>query len=411
MKLAENSKLGSTIIVAMSDGKLSQVDMSSVLLDINITNPTGGVVTQLTPTQKGFACVTAGTRVHFFERTGEKGWQESHSLQVDEKETIAAMSLAQADDHITILMSDARLLSVPLAQGDQRQGDQGVEAITTLLPAHHIGPVVALDVAFRKQLMVSCGQDGWIRVWNYEKMQCEISKFFAEQPSCVSFHPNGGCVVVGFSEKLRYMAITINDIVMHREFPIRACRECRFSHGGQYFAAVNANNVQVYSSYTFKNLVNLRSPGQRIKTIAWSTDDNVLISCDANGSMTLHTVRTGKQKAASNAQSFYFTSLLCVDAVGTKCFGVTLPDNVLRVMEDCATKDQIDVAGVPCQLALGPSGKCLFVSTANGNVLTYCFPGSNFPSADSAVKSTLHHSPVTARTCSSRAPSSSSEAL
>jgi hypothetical protein len=49
---------------------------------------------------------------------------------------------------------------------------------------------------------------------------------------------------------------------------------------------------------------------------------------------------------------------------------------------------------------MGPNGKCLFVSTRNGTVLTYCFPGSsatgsNFPSAESAVKATLHHSPIT----------------
>jgi hypothetical protein len=231
-------------------------------------------------------------------------------------------------------------------------------------------------------------------------MQCEISKFFVDQPFSVTFHPNGGCIVVGFTEKLRLMAITIKDIVIHREFPIRSCRECRFSHGGQYFAAVNTNNVQVYSSYTFKNLVNLRSPGQRIKAIAWSTDDNVLVSCDANGIMTLHTVRTGKQKAASNQQSFYFASIVCTGAVGTKCFGVTLPDNILRVTEDCVTKDQLEVAGVPCQIALGPNAKCLFVSTRNGTILNYCFPGSsaigsNFPTADSAVKSILHHASIT----------------
>jgi hypothetical protein len=51
----------------------------------------------------------------------------------------------------------------------------------------------------------------------------------------VSFHPNGGAIVAGFTEKLRCTAITINDIMAHPEFPIRSCQECSFSHGGQYF--------------------------------------------------------------------------------------------------------------------------------------------------------------------------------
>jgi WD40 repeat protein len=369
---------GRTIILALSDARISQVDSSSVRVDINLNNPTGASVTHLTATQKGFGCVTAGTRLHFFEGSSEKGFQEINSIQIDDNETIASFSMAQADDRIVVLMSDSRLVSVPLSQSDQSQSGE---------PPHHIGPVTAVAIAFRKQMLVSCGEDHAVRVWNYERMQCEISKFFTGQPLAVSFHPNGGSIVAGFAEKLRFMAITINDIITYREFSIRGCRECKFSHGGQYFAVVNSNNVQIYSSYTFKNIVNLRSPGQRIKTIAWSTDDNVVVACDANGTMTLFTVRTGKQPAASNQQSFHFTSVVCTDAVGTKCDGVALPDNVLRATEDCVTKDQLDVQGVPCQVTLGPNGKCLFVSTRNGTVLTYCLPGSSatgsdFPSAE-----------------------------
>lgn len=387
---------GRTIIVSTSDGHIAQIDNSNIPVNITLANTTGGQVTHLTATQKGFACVTGGTKLHFFERSGEKNFVETNAIQIDEKETIAAVSIAQADDHVIVLMSDSRLISIPVTPGEQSQGD----GMITLLPQHHIGPITGIDVAFRKQLLVSCGDDHAIRVWNYEKMQCEIAKFFSDQPLSVSFHPNGCAIIAGFAEKLRFMAITINDIVTHREFPIRGCKECKFSHGGQYFAAVNGNNVQVYSSYTFKNLVNLRSPGQRIKTVAWSTDDNVLVSCDANGTMTLHTVRTGKQKAASTQQAYHFTSIVCVDTVGTKCYGLTQPDNALRETEDMSTKNQLDVIAVPCQLVLGPNNKCLFVSTRNGTIRIYHFPGSaangiNFPSAENATEIIAHHAPVT----------------
>jgi hypothetical protein len=63
-------------------------------------------------------------------------------------------------------------------------------------------------------------------------MQLEIAKVFPT-PRFASFHPNGGSIVAGFAEKLSDMAITINDIVTDRTFPIRSYRECH------YFATVN----------------------------------------------------------------------------------------------------------------------------------------------------------------------------
>jgi len=389
------------IITSTADGHLHCVEGPNVMMQLNLKNTSGTAPTHLTPTPKGFVCVTGGNQVHFFEKqTDSRQYTESSTIIVDENTTISALSVSQADERIIALMSDARLIGIPLVSSNDVSGSQQ-DMITTIIPPHHIGAITAIDVAFRKQLLVTCGEDHAIRVWNYEKMTCENTHFFADQPLSVSFHPNGFSVLAGFPEKVRFMAITVNDLVTQREFPIRNCKELKFSHGGQYFACVNGNNVQIYSSYTFKNLVNLRSPGQRVVAIAWSTDDNVLVSCDMNGAMIIHTVRTGKQKASSAAQqNFHYSSIVCTDAVGTRCYGITAPDNTLRETEDTSTKASLDIVAVPCQICLGPSNRCLFVSTRNGTIRIYHFPGAsntgmNFPSADTMTEIVAHHAPVT----------------
>lgn len=43
-----------------------------------------------------------------------------------------------------------------------------------------------------------------------------------------------------------------------KEFSVKACKECCFSHGGHYFAAVNGNTISIYNTYTFDNIGNLR---------------------------------------------------------------------------------------------------------------------------------------------------------
>lgn len=48
---------------------------------------------------------------------------------------------------------------------------------------------------------------------------------------------------VGFEDKLRLMSIVLDDLRLVRELPVKACRDCCFSTGGQYFAAINGNTI------------------------------------------------------------------------------------------------------------------------------------------------------------------------
>lgn len=64
--------------------------------------------------------------------------------------------------------------------------------------------------------------------------------------------------MIGFSDKLRFMVMTLDDMRPCREFSIRGCRESRFSNDGHLFAAVNGNTIQVYSSVSFENMHNLK---------------------------------------------------------------------------------------------------------------------------------------------------------
>jgi hypothetical protein len=64
--------------------------------------------------------------------------------------------------------------------------------------------------------------------------------------------------VIGFSDKLRFMVLTLDDIRPCHEFSIRGCRESRFSNDGHLFAAANGNTIQVYSSVSFENVYNLK---------------------------------------------------------------------------------------------------------------------------------------------------------
>ena len=59
----------------------------------------------------------------------------------------------------------------------------------------------------------------------------------------------------------------------------------KFSNGGQYFAAVNANSVQVYKTYTCEMLASFIGHNNRVRSISWTPDDSALVSCGMDGAV------------------------------------------------------------------------------------------------------------------------------
>ena len=51
--------------------------------------------------------------------------------------------------------------------------------------------ITGLDICIRKPILVTCGADKTVRVWNYHEKTCEIVKFFHEDAFSVALHPSG----------------------------------------------------------------------------------------------------------------------------------------------------------------------------------------------------------------------------
>lgn len=136
-------------------------------------------------------------------------------------------------------------------------------------------------------------------------------KEFQEEAYSIALHPTGLYILVGFSDKLRLMTLLIDDIRTFKEFTVRSCREvrlhiaqvcyylfiflhcialtkshllhaytccgltvvanfpyicpqCVFSHGGHLFAAVNGNVINIYSTTTFEDVLNLKGHNEKV---------------------------------------------------------------------------------------------------------------------------------------------------
>ena len=97
-------------------------------------------------------------------------------------------------------------------------------------------------MCLRKPIVVTCGADKTVRIWNYAEKTCELVRHFAEEPVSVAMHPSGFALVVGFSEKLRAMNLLMEDIRTYKEVGeggvvfVGGCWEQRWEEGRNFVA-------------------------------------------------------------------------------------------------------------------------------------------------------------------------------
>jgi WD40 repeat protein len=235
--------------------------------------------------QKGFVAGGDGGIIRLFERSDDakEMFKQPKEVKLPEEGAgaITALSVSPAEETLAIATSTSQLLQLSLSPSDLLKTEES--AIDNVLTSFHSGPILGLDVCVRKPLVVTCGIDKSVRIWNYVEKTQDLCKFFGEEAYSVAFHPSGFHLIVGFADKLRLMNLLMEDMRTYKEIPIKACRECRFSHGGQFFAAVNSNTIQVYKTYTCEVVCNLRGHQSKVRSVCWTADDSRLVSTGADG--------------------------------------------------------------------------------------------------------------------------------
>lgn len=161
------------------------------------------------------------------------------------------------------------------------------EEAEPLSDVFHTNAITGLDVCVRKPLVVTCGLDNSVRIWNYLENKLEVAEYFSEEPYSVAFHPSGFHIVVGFADKLRMMNVFTNGIKPYKDIHIKACREIKFCNGGHMFAATNGHLIQVFNFYTGENPPNMQFKGHtgKVSSLDWHEDDTSLISTGWDGAV------------------------------------------------------------------------------------------------------------------------------
>eukprot|EP00944_MAST-04C_sp_MAST-4C-sp1_P009277 g9277.t1 len=268
------------------------------------------------------------------------------------------------------------------AEGEKDSGDAGNNAENVKINAPVPAQITGMDTCSRKPLLVTCGVDRSVRVWNYVTNKCELVNYFADEPCSISMHPSGLHVLVGFTDKLRLMNLLMDDVRVVKEFPIKGCRESKFSVGGHYFAAVNGNAINVYTTYTCELVNVLRGHNSRVNSLRWTHNDQRLLSAGKDGGIYSwnYMAATQQREGESVLKGCQYTCVTS-NVEGNQVFAVG-SDSQVKAMEfqgtSTNTVTEMTVDSLPGQVTITRSARFLFVGTINsgspGHIIPYKMP-------------------------------------
>eukprot|EP00063_Salmo_salar_P070075 XP_014044910.1 PREDICTED: cilia- and flagella-associated protein 57-like isoform X2 [Salmo salar] len=340
-------------------------------------------VTAITSYSKGFACSAGPGTVCLFEKTEEKdNYRKTREIRIPadpcsnepshaEQQEMVTLCISPSEETLVTSTDRGQLYSITLSSAEMSKGEQA--HFEFLSHSFHSNIITGLSICIRKPLIATCSLDHSVRIWNFETNVLELHKEFQEEAFSVALHPSGLFILVGFSDKLRLMNLLIDDVRTFKEFTVRGCRECVFSHGGHMFAAVNGNLIHIYSSTTFDNLLNLKGHNGKVRAIVWSTDDSRLVSCGMDGAVYEWNTLNSKRESESVLKSCSYTGVTIspdaktIFAVGTDC--------TLKEIQDCQILREVAADDVAyTTIAMSRSGRMLFAGTSIGTVRAIKYP-------------------------------------
>ncbi|CAE7596826.1 CFAP57 [Symbiodinium natans] len=342
---------------------------------------------------KGFVIGGDDGCIRVYEKSDEpkEVYRTTKTLQVEGGAgAVRSLALSPSEELLAVTTSTSQLYQLSLLGQDLLKADE-TPAFDPVLTHFHTGAILGMDVCIRKPLVVTCGVDKSARVWNYVEKTCALCKWFNEEAYSIAFHPSGFHLIIGQSDKLRLMNLLMEDMKTYKDIPIKQCRECRFSNGGQYFAAVNTNAtnaIQVYKTYTCEPIETLRGHNNKVRSVAWTQDDSMLVSTGADGAVYEYYVqaetipgREGRrvgndfvQKGTSFSSVIVHTDL----ATGANTMYVVGSDQMLREVFQGTTQNVVKANTTLGQIVLANSAKSLFAAVAEpdapGPIRCYKFP-------------------------------------
>ena len=238
---------------------------------------------------RGFACGGENGNFTLYERTYDSDYFQCYKrFATPHPHRIIDITVSPNEETLLCCYANNELVHFCLANVDimdHEKPEEIAHAFRLLPVGFHSDDVTAFDVCIQKSILITASMDKHVRVWNFIKKRLEIRKQFQEEVLSLSCHPTGTRLLLGFKYRMCMYNILADNLHPCQEFPIKQCREVRFSHGGHYFAAVVVNRIFIFNAYSFDPVSHLTGHSSMVKSFCWSKSDQTIISAGFEGAI------------------------------------------------------------------------------------------------------------------------------
>ncbi|CAH1154655.1 unnamed protein product [Phaedon cochleariae] len=335
---------------------------------------------------RGFAFGYLNGKVHLYERETPHRFKKRGIFTIPDRTirreyeeepevvtTVNTIAINPSQDRILATCSEMQIWSERLWSHDASTGIEIV--LRDFGYPMHLGSIGSLAICRWKPIVVSSGlRDRSIKIWNYETDEVELVQNFEDDIYSVALHPTGLYAAIGFSDKLRFMTIMIDDIITTKEFNIRNCEMTSFSKMGHMFAASNGNVIQVYSSISFEQVYVLKGHNGKIRGMSWSNDDSILATCGSEGAVYGWEVAKAARLTETIIKSCQFKGV-AVTRDGRSIFAVGTDGRVREMVNSNVQRDVVLTTNSALDgIALSALDSMMFVTGNGGTVYVVKLP-------------------------------------
>ena len=365
-----------TLLCANSSGDIINVTTEPQVSVIEKCENRNSPFVTMARYKKGFLAASEGGYFTKFDQSSTTPGKFTQATQVKlfaDELPIPAHTIAvdPSEENAVVTLQNNRILTISLQNGDILLNP---EEKPLIMPVHD-GAILSCSTCCRKPLVATCGADKTVRIWNYLDNSLEIIKEFTESVYCVSLHPDGLSILIGFGDKLRLCGVFYDDIRSFREFPIRGCRCAKFSNGGHMFAAVNGSKIQIYSTLTFQLVNTLHRHNANVHSLIWNEADTIIASVGNDGAMYVH------RQDGTKSEENYTTSGIQYHSVTAKPdfseIYVTGSDMKIKEIENGQAQRNVVFTVPQTQLVMSNNGQMLFSGSKDGKITSFSHPIGN----------------------------------